>query len=117
MARQLTSIDPEPQYRAVIFYKHSGQHDLPMQTYTDKDGNTYEYHRVYAFGPYEKPGPAQAMVKRDLRYASPAYSYRNYYMRDTNSKVSATFPVAESLGIVEESLPVWGNPFTPNPSV
>lgn len=106
MARQLTTIDPEPQFRAVIFYKYSGLHGLPMEIYTDRDGRVYEYHRVYAFGPYEKPGAANAMIKRETRYAG--LGYRNYSIYDPQTRSSTQFDVAHVEGFLQSSLPLWG---------
>lgn len=106
MARELSSIEPEEQYRAVILYKHSGMHDLTMKTYTDTDGQTYDYHRVYVFGPYEKPGPAKAMVKRDIRHAE--QGYRSYYDWSQPYNQRTEFPVSDVHGIIESSVPVWG---------
>lgn len=106
MARQLTSIDPETQYRAVTFYKHSGMHHMPMKTYTDRNGNTYEYHRVSVFGPYEKPGPANAMLKREAKYVKEGYRNAYDYSLPHNQRVP--IPVAEFESILEESTPIWG---------
>lgn len=106
MARQLSTIDPEPQYRAVIFYKYSGLHNLPMEHYTDRDGWIYGYHRVYVFGPYEKPGTAKTLIKRETRYAG--LGYRNHSIYDAQTRSSTMFDVADVEGIVESSLPLWG---------
>ncbi len=106
MARQLTTIDPEPQYRAVIFYKYSGLHGLPMETYTDRDGRIYEYHRVHAFGPYEKPGTAKTMISRETRYAG--LGYRNHYIHNPQTRTNTFFDVADVQGYIESSLPLWG---------
>jgi hypothetical protein len=106
MARQLLTLEPDPLYRAVILYKHSGLHDLTLETYTDRDGKVYEYHRVYVFGPYEKPGPANATIKREKKYVQ--QGYRNYYDFSLPPGQRVPFPVVDVQGIVEDALPVWG---------
>lgn len=106
MARQLSSIEPEPQYRAVVFYKYSGLHGMPLEIYTDTDGRTYDYHRVHVFGPYEKPGTAKSLVNRETRYAK--LGYRNYPVYDPQTRKNVQFDVADVSGIIESSLPLWG---------
>jgi hypothetical protein len=106
MARQLSSIEPEPWYRAVIFYKYSGLHGMPLERYTDRDGRTYEYHRVYVFGPYEKPGTAKSLIKRETGYAKKGY--RNYPVYDPQTRKNLQFDVADVDGVIESCLPMWG---------
>jgi hypothetical protein len=107
MARQLLSLDPEPFYRAVIFYKYSGLHSLPLQTYTDPTtGQRFDYHRVSVFGPYEKPGPARAMVKREIGYADKGYS--NFYDYSQPMGQRTSYPVSDVQGHVEIGVPSWG---------
>lgn len=79
-------------------------HNLPMETYTDKEGNTYEYHRVSIFGPYEKPSTAKSLLKREERFVD--RGYREYY--DYNSPNRDSYPVADMQGIIEACTPVWG---------
>lgn len=106
MARQLLTLEPEPLYRAVMFYKYSGLHGLPLRTYTDRDGQTYDYHRVYVFGPYEKPGPAKQAIKRGDSHT--ALGYRDYYDFTLPSGQRVPYSVSESQGIVESSVAFWG---------
>lgn len=106
MARQLTGLEPATQYRAVTFYKHSGAHGLPMYTYVDRDGKTYQYHRVSVFGPYEKPGPAKNMIKREERFVK--QGYRNYYDFNLLPDQRVPYAVATTESLVEESTPIWG---------
>lgn len=108
MARQLVGLEPEPMYRAVILYKYSGLHDLPMQTYLDTNGDTHEYHKVFVYGPYEKPGPAASMVKREGKYAK--QGYRNHYDFTKPygpARTGSMCEVSEVIGLVEHATPVW----------
>lgn len=108
MARQFVGLEPEPLYRAVILYKYSGMHDLPLLAYLDTNGEAHEYHAAYVYGPYEKPGPAQTMVKREGKYAK--QGYRNHYDYDLPygpARSASVCKVAEVIGLVEETTPKW----------
>jgi hypothetical protein len=107
MARQLLTLDPDPLYRTVVFFKYSGPHGLPMQSYTDETtGQTYDYHRVRVFGPYEKPGPARAMIKREEQHAKKGYS--NYYDFTLPQGQRVSYTVSDVQGIVQTGVPAWG---------
>jgi len=107
MARQLLTLDPDPLYRTVVFFQYSGPHGLPMQTYTDETtGQTYLYHRVRVFGPYEKPGPARAMIKREVQHAEKGYSNYCDYTAPMNQRV--LYSVFDVQGIVQTGVPAWG---------
>jgi hypothetical protein len=107
MARQLLTLDPDPLYRTVVFFKYSGLHGLPIQTYTDETtGQTYFYHKVRVFGPYEKPGPARAMVKREKDHAEKGYS--NYFDYTLPYAQRVMYPVSIVQGIVQTGVPAWG---------
>lgn len=107
MARQLLTLDPDPLYRTVVFLKYSGLHGLPIQSYTDEStGQTYDYHRVRVFGPYEKPGPARAMIKREVTHAEKGYS--NFYDYTLPMGQRTPFTVSDVQGIVQSGVPAWG---------
>lgn len=79
---------------------------MDLKTYTDIDGVTYNYHTVRVFGPYEKPGTAKSLVKREKRHAEQGYS--DWYNWSAPVNQRKAFKVADVEGIVEVSTPVWG---------
>lgn len=115
MARQLVGLAPEPMYRAVILYKYSGLHDLELSHYLDTNGDIHEYHKVFVYGPYEKPGPAAAMVKREAKYTK--QGYRNHYdfsLPYGPARTASACEVSEVIGLVESATPVWFSFSQPN---
>jgi hypothetical protein len=115
VARQLIGLEPEPMFRAVILYKYSGVHKLPLLTYTDQEGEDHEYHSVVVYGPFEKPHPAQQAVKRDVGYAKKGY--RNHYdfsMPYGPARDATKCEVSEIIGLVEIATPLWDAFSKPN---
>lgn len=115
MARQLIGLEPEPMFRAVILYKYSGLHDLPLLTYTDQEGEVHEYHKVVVYGPFDKPSPAQQAVKRDAGYAQKGY--RNHYdftVPYGPARTATECKVSDLVGLVEIATPLWDAFSKPN---
>lgn len=106
MARQLLTLVPEPLYRAVVLLKYSGLHGMPLKQYTDTTGETYDYHSVRVYGPYEKPGTARAQVNREKNHAAKGYS--RWCRHNPVTRGYDYFDVAEVQGFVESGVPAWG---------
>lgn len=106
MARQLLTLVPSPLYRAVVFLKYSGMHGMQIAYYTDSSGETFDYHSVRVFGPYETPGKARAMVSREKTHAEKGYS--RWCQHDPVTRGYTYFDVAEVQGVVESGTTAWG---------
>jgi hypothetical protein len=68
MARMM-NLGPEKTYRAVLLTIYG--HTAPdwwvrdgLQSYTDTQGNTHQYHSAEVYGPFSKPAQAAAAITR-----------------------------------------------------
>lgn len=97
MARSM-NLDAETAFRAVILYTYPGQDPAELQTYTDADGDTYQYHGCEVYGPYAAKGTATAQKN---------ITVNDMYAHGGSGYFSRRYGRPEIVAFVESAKPGW----------
>lgn len=110
----MTIEDPQPVYRAVIFYLYPGLSKGDPKTYRDANGVEYKYHSVEAYGPYGTKAPATSQITSAIRHHEGWVKAGHYLTRRVwNSQLGRSVDeptghgVPSVVGFVEEQIPDW----------